>query len=31
MRIEFILKKSQKIKEVSKSTQVSDLTDEKIM
>ena len=30
MRIEFILKKSQKIKEVFKSTQVSDLTDEKI-
>lgn len=30
MRIEFILKKSQKIKEVFKSTLVSDLTDEKI-
>lgn len=30
MRIEFILKKSQKIKEVFRSTLVSDLTDEKI-
>ena len=30
MRIEFILKKSQKIKEVFKSTLVSDLTDEKL-
>lgn len=30
MRIEFILKKSQKIKEVFKSTLVSDLTDEKV-